>query len=418
MRAPTKRWALAFLMSAGICVNYIDRVNISHAIVFISREMSLTPLQQGLILSSFSWGYVAFMLVGGFLVDRVGGLRTAALASGLWSLATVWSGLAMSPTSLLWSRVVIGAGEAPIFPANARIVREQFPLNERGRATAVFDAGAYLGTALSAPLVVFIMMRAGWRWSFLACAALGLCWTGAWLWLAPRLQVGSEKHPQQGRASILSLRHYTVLLCDRRVAGAAVGFFCYNYVKSFFLTWFPTYLMRERGFDLLTIGWVGIIPPLSAIAGEILAGWATDDMLRRGISIEKARKIPLTLGLMLSGTIALTLIISQGWAVIAVMSVSFAATVAASPSIWAIPGDLAPRPDLVGMLGAVQNMVSNVAGIVAPIMTGFLLSKSHGFSIAIILSSIIGIVGAVIYWVVVSPLTPLRTQQNSVVEAT
>lgn len=408
-----KRWLLGILMSSGILINYIDRVNISHALIPLSEDLNLDHVQQGIILSAFSWGYVAFMAIGGILVDKLGAIRVSAWAATAWSLATALSGGAWNYSSMLFSRLAIGAGEAPIFPADARIVREEFPLEERGKATALFDAGSYVGTALSAPIVVFVMVYLGWRASFFACALLGVIWVVMWLHWAPILiKQESQKALQYPTTRRLSSKTLRKLIFNRKVLGASYGFFCYNYAKSFFLTWFPAYLVTERGFSFLSVGIVGMLPPICAVIGEIFAGTLTDNLIKKGTSVTVARKLPLCVGMLLAGTIILTEFVSSQFFIIALLSFSFAATIAASPGIWAIPGDIAPSSAYVGTIGGIQNTFSNCAGIIAPIITGIIVERTGSFQLALTVSAIVTISGALSYWLIVGPLVPLWKEEE------
>lgn len=401
---------LILLMSSGIVINYIDRVNISHAILPMSRELKLSAIEQGVVLSAFSWGYVLFMLLGGVLVDRAGPVRVAGLAATFWSLGTAWTGLAGSFTSILASRLSVGVAEAPIFPANARLVRDCYPLQERGRATAVFDAGSYVGTAICAPLVVPIIVYLNWRISFVICSLLGLLWVGFWTHSATSLRRRLTSTKPLAAAEEAKPTGAVVggLLRNRKVLGASFGFFAYNYGKSFYLTWFPAYLVNEEGFTFLSVGLAGIVPPLCAIAGELCAGWWTDRAIIRGMSVTFARKLPICLGLILSSSIALSTVVNSKGLILGVLSFAFAANISASPGIWAIPGDIAPRSALVGTIGGIQNTFSNIAGIVAPVVTGYLFGITGSFGLPLLLSGIVSVLGALSYWLVVGILDPLK----------
>jgi MFS family permease len=387
-------------------ISYVDRVNLSHALIPMSKDLGLTTTQQGILLSSFSWGYVAFMGIGGWLVDRIGPVAASVTAGSLWSLATAAMGIAWGFQSALFSRIAVGVGEAPLFPAAARMVRDNFPIEERGRATALFDAGSYVGIAISAPIVVFIMVAYGWRISFIACATLGLGWAAIFLFFTRRLS-----HGEAGEMAISntppSFSEVKRLLTNRKVLGASYGFFCYNYSKSFFLTWFPAYLVSERGFTFLSVGIVAMLPAMAAIAGEIFAGTLTDRLIKQNVSVTVARKLPICAGMVLASTIALTGMVSSQWAVVAVLSFAFASTIAASPGIWAIPGDIAPSRTYVGTIGGIQNTFSNIAGIVAPIVTGLIVARTGSFGAALTVSAVIAISGALSYWFLVGELEPL-----------
>lgn len=402
-----RRWVIGWLMFAGIAINYLDRVNISHTIVPMADEFDISPGAQGVILSAFSWGYVLGMPIGGSLVDRLGPRRMAAAACIAWSAVTLLTSLSTGFISLLVFRVALGAAEAPIFPANARVVRTWFPLHERGTATALFDSGSYVGAALAAPLSVWIIVEWGWRWAFAAFAAGGALWAVVWLWQY-RDEPDADGLVEESDFGF-TVRDVIGLLRLRPVAGAAAGFFCYNYLKSFFLTWFPAYLVSERGFSLLKVGWYALIPPGFAIVGELVAGRMTDGFIRRGRSVTFARRVPLVGGLCLAATIVFATLVDSEALALLFFTVSYTGLIAASPSIWAIPGDLARSHAEVGRIGGAQNTISNIGGIVAPIVTGLLYGVSGSFVLPLALSAVLVVAGALSYLLVVGELRPLPT---------
>lgn len=417
------RWRIGILMFFGIVINYMDRVNISHAIVLIAEDMHLTPVQQGIIMSSFSWGYVFFMLMGGWLVDRFGPRAVNALSCIAWSAFTAMGALVNGYVPFLLSRFLLGAGEAPIFPGNASVVKKWFPLQERGKATALFDVGSYVGAALVAPIIIYLMIKVGWRPSFLIFSAMGIVWSAVWYiyYRDPSqhskisaeetafIKVGDEKKEDSAARSNISIWH---LMSYRKIWGMSLGFFSYNYLKNFFLTWFPSYLIAERGFSFMKVGFVALIPPICAIVAELLVGHLTDVLIKRGVSVTYARKVPLCLGMLLSSVIIFaTFTESPVWTIF-FLSLSYASVISASTGIWAIPGDVAPTHDTVGRIGGIQNTFSNIAGIVAPIITGALFGITGSFTLPLIVSGIIAIIGALSYWFIVGELKPLFIERG------
>lgn len=413
------RWKIGFLMFLGIVINYIDRVNISHAIIPISKDMHLTPFQQGIILSSFSWGYVLFMIPGGWLVDKYGSRIMNSLSASLWSIFTAAAAITTGFMPLLSTRVLLGSGEAPIFPGNARVVRAWFPLKERGRATALFDVGSYVGAALVAPIIIWIILTAGWRFSFLAFGLLGIFWSLIWY----RYYREPEAHPTLSKKEFLfitngintkTLRSHKkklpilTFLKYRQIWGMCLGFFCYNYLKNFFLTWFPSYLVAERGFSLIKVGIYALIPPMCAIIGELTAGYITDKLIQRGVSVTIARKLPLCIGMLTSSVIIGAVLVPNAIMAIVLLSISYTAVISASTGIWSIPGDIANNKDQVGRIGGIQNTFSNIAGIVAPIITGTLFGITHSFVLPLIISGLLAILGAFSYWFIVGEIKPLK----------
>lgn len=416
------RWIIGLLMFLGITINYMDRVNISHAILIISREMHLTSIQEGIILSSFSWGYVLFMLIGGWLVDKWGPRVTHTIAAIAWSLFTAMGAGVNSFLPFLSSRILLGAGEAPIFPGNAHVVKEWYPLHERGKATAIFDVGSYVGAALAAPLVIWMILSFGWRFSFLAFCGLGIVWALVWYWYyrEPEEHKSVSKseldyiqafhNSVTQRAPKASLKSILPLLKYRQIWGMSLGFFCYNYLKNFFLTWFPSYLVAERDFTLIKVGIYALIPPACAIIGELLAGHITDKLIERGVNLTIARKAPLCIGMLLSSVIIGAVFVPNAMMAIVLLSLSYTAIISASTGIWAIPGDIAQHKNQVGTIGGIQNTFSNIAGIVAPIITGWLYGATHSFVLPLTISGILAIVGAFSYWFIVGELKPLKSR--------
>lgn len=399
-----KKWGIVLYMSCGVAISYLVRVNISHAVIPIAEEYSLNELQQGMLLSAFAWGYVALMFLGGILVDKFGALKMSFRSAITWSIFTAISSVGFSWIMIFSSELLAGASEAPIFPANAKIVRNNFEENERGRATAIFDSGSYIGTAISAPLMSFLIINFSWRIAYIIIAIVGIIWAMIWKKLSKLLLDTNNRQikPKINRKNTIKC------LTNKKVIGMSIGFFCYNYIKNFFLTWFPSYLVSEKGFSILKVGVWGIIPSIAAVLGGIISGVITDYLITKGFSKTIARKLPLCVGLVCSSSIILANYTQSGYLALALLSFSFAMAIAASPSIWAIPGDIAPTTDLVGTIGGIQNTVSNIAGIVAPIITGYVVYTTGRFEGALILSGILACVGSFSYIFVVGKLEKIK----------
>lgn len=395
-----KKWWLAIYLGIGISISYLVRVNISHAVIPIAAEYGLNEVQQGMLLSAFAWGYVALMFVGGILVDKLGSLKMSFRSAIIWSIFTAMSSIGFCWPMIFTTEMLAGAAEAPIFPANAKIVRNNYAEDERGRATAIFDSGSYVGTAISAPLMSFLIFNFSWRYAYVLIALMGIIWALIWRKYSRGLIDVNEKtsRTKVDKKTVISL------LKNRKIIGMSIGFFCYNYIKNFYLTWFPSYLVSEKGFSQLKVGVWGMLPSIAAVFGGLLAGALTDRMIRNGVNKTLARKLPLCIGLIASGVIVFADSIQSQYIVIGLLSFSFAMAIAASPSIWAIPGDVAPNVNLIGTIGGIQNTVSNIAGIVSPIITGYLVLVSGDFKIALFVSGLLACLGALSYIFVVGRL--------------
>lgn len=395
-------------MFFGVVINYIDRVSISHAIIVIAKDFHLTPIQQGIVLSSFSAGYVAFMLIGGILVDRFGSRLISALSGITASLFVGVAAIARGFLPLAGTLFSVGVGGAPLFPSNARGVRAWFPVNERGKATALFDVGSYVGAALAAPLITLMIVAYGWRSAFFAIAVVGFIWAAIWYFFYRE----PEEHKHVSEKELAHIQSGNIISANLSTGKISVGELLkhkqiWGMILGFFLTWFPSYLVAERGFTFLTVGFVAFIPPLCAITAELLVAHLTDTLVEHKIPITIAHKAPLCIGMLLSSIIIAGVFVQSPILAIIFLSISYASVISASTGIWAIPGFIAHNKNQVGTIGGVQNTFSNMAGIIAPIVTGTLFATTHSFVLPLVISGILAIVGASSYWFIVGELKPL-----------
>ncbi|MEK0446746.1 MAG: hypothetical protein RLZZ399_2067 [Verrucomicrobiota bacterium] len=410
---------MVFMAFSATAINYIDRANLGVAMPAIARDLHLSSEAQGALLGAFFWTYAAFQLPSGWFIDKVGARIAYAVAVVWWSLFTAAAALARGFGSLFGSRLLLGMGEAPAYPANAKIVAEWFPRRERALATSIFDSGNRVGTALSMPVVVWIVKEFGWRMSFVITGAIGLLWTLVWIriyrspaqhpWITPeeRAYIESDQ-PAAPSAPGASKIRWVDLFRYRTIWGMMLGFFSLNFVIYFFSTWFPTYLVKARGLDLKQMGLLGMIPALVAILGGYLGGFASDRLVRSGMRLSLARKIPLVSGMFLSSSIGLAVLVESTAACIALMSLSYASLAFAAASIWCLPADVAPTKDYVGSIGGIQNFASNLAGVCITGFVGVMLSKTGGFVVPLLVAGGFSILGACSYLFIVPEIKPLN----------
>jgi D-galactonate transporter len=416
--ATNVRWMLVFLCFAGTAINYVDRANLGVAVPFMQKDLHLATWQVGLALSGFFWTYAVFQLISGYLVDRWRPRVTYTIAVVWWSIFTAATALARGFTSLMGFRLLLGVGESAAYPTNAKVVSEWFPRRERATATSIFDNGARVGTALSLPIVVYLIANWGWRTSFVVTGILGVIWAAVWIaaYRLPREhRMANEAeiaHIEQDRGEELARERVHVpwgrLFGYRTIWGMMLGFFCLNFVIYFFITWFPSYLVKARHFDLLKLGTVGAIPPIVAIVGGLLGGFVSDALVRRGWSLTRARKTCLVAGMLVACVIAAAVFVQSAWLAVALLSLSYAGTTFAAASVWSLPADVAPTPHHVGSIGGIQNFASNLAGIALPTYTGFVLAATNGsFVIPLVSAGVAAIVGALSYLLIVGRIEPL-----------
>jgi ACS family glucarate transporter-like MFS transporter len=420
------RWIMIGLAFAAITINYIDRANLSVALPYLDEELHLDPALAGVVLGAFFWTYSLFQLPLGWLVDRVGARTMFAAAVAWWSVFTAATALARGFGSLFGLRLLLGIGEAGAFPAATRVVEEWFPRRERAIASGIYDSGARGGTLLAIPLVTALIAGVGWRGSFLVTGGIGLVWVAVWLWVyrVPRLnrwitpgeltyiEAGGARTEESDAEPTLRWRD---LFRNRTVWGMAAGFGCQSYVIYFFITWFPTYLVRERHFTLLQLGIWGTVPGLVAFAGNFLGGWASDALVRRGRSLTYARKACIVAGMLGSALIGLVGLAPNAALALVLLSISFGSVTFATSSIVALPADIAPTsgPSLAGSIQGFQNGIANLAGIASPVIIGGLYGATGSFGWGLVSAALVALLGCVIYLVVVERIEPLDHRKDT-----
>jgi ACS family glucarate transporter-like MFS transporter len=382
-------------------------------------------------LGAFFATYALFQLPFGHYVDRIGERVMFGVAVVWWSVFSAATALAQGFASLVGLRLALGAGEAGGYPASAKVVSRWFPVRERAFATSIFDNGARAGTALALPVVTALIAWLGWRGAFLVTGGLGFVWVAVWLLFYrkpqdhPRVSPEELAYIEEGGARTEEREadredryagavRYRDLFRYRTVKGMMLGFFCLNYVIYFFITWFPSYLVDARGFDLLKLGVFGVLPALVAMPGAWIGGLVSDGLVRRGKSVTVARKIPLVGGMLFASVIALAVVVPSAGMALALLSLCYASLTFAAASVWSLPADVAPTPAHVASIGGIQNFASNLAGLLGATTTGALIAATGGsYVAALVLSGGLSIVGALSYLFIVGRIEPLPLPAES-----
>ncbi|RQS10171.1 MFS transporter [Burkholderia sp. Bp9002] len=418
---PRIRWAMIFMCFLANVINFIDRANLAIAAPSIRAELGLDAVGMGLVLSAFFWTYAFLQLPAGWFIDKVGVRVSLALAVGWWSAFTVATGAARGLAQLVGVRLMLGVGEAAAIPSFAKVAFNWFPRSERGLASSIFDSGSRVGSALSLPLVAWLISLVGWRGSFVITGGIGIVWALAWWFiyrdperyraiapdavdalLAQRGAPAAAPAADGAKVSWLDLFRY------RTIWGMMIGLFCLNFAIYFFITWFPSYLLQSRGFSLASLGTWGMLPALLAIPGGWLGGYVSDSLFRRGWSATAARKTCLVLGMLMSSSIALSAFVENVWACLALFALAYASLSFAGANVWTLVGEVAPTPAHVASIGGIQNFAGNLAGIFITTFTGVMLSITKGsFAVPLTVAGALCIVGALSYLFVVGKVEPL-----------
>ena len=381
----TVRWRIFAIVFLMVVVNLIDRVALSIAMPTISKEFQLSPTMQGVILSSFFWSYAALQMPGGWLIDRFGPRLLISGATVLWGLFQSLAAFATGGVFLLLTRVGLGAAEAPLFPAGAKLSSIWLSPEERGRGAVFMDSGAPLGAAFGGLIISTLILSLGsWRLAFLVAGVVTvLLGYVAWRYLRddPALHPGvnpAELARIQGPVIASAAIEAPHRIEPRSMAGLLTGRMSWAMINFGLLTWGPSYLSQARGFDLKQLGYATFVIFLSGMAGSLFAGFTADWLLARGF----ARSLVMKGMLGFSGLIALCGLASLpsiADPVVAVAVLSGTVFFLYWGSLyWSLPTILAPR-EKVGLLGGTMNFAGSASGIAVPIITGAILQYSGSY---------------------------------------
>jgi len=414
------RWLVAGLMWSAIAINYIDRTVLSAAAPHLQSEFHLGAMEMGIVMSAFFWSYSLLQLPAGMLADRFGQKLVLGMAVFWWSLATAVTGLATGFKSLVALRVMLGVGEAGSYPSNAGIATRWFPRKERATVAGIFDSGSKLGGAVALPLIAWLLATFDWKVTFSITGALGLVWCVVWVVAfrnSPadhrRVNAAELAYIRDGaeaprRDNALAEVPWYRLFGYRNIWAMCIGFFMINYNSYFFITWLPTYLVKARGMSMMEMGFMASLPLILSMVVEILAGWASDRVYASGrLSLTATRKLFLIVGLLMASSIGLAAFAASPLVAVALLCVAKSGTTVAASQVWALPGDVAPR-NMVSRVAGIQNTVSNMGGVVGPVVTGAIVGATGSFVPALLFSSALIVIAMLNYLFLLGRVEPIQ----------
>ncbi len=394
-----RRWWIVGLLFAASLINYLDRAAISFALPFISRDFHLTAQGKGLLLSSFFWSYALMQLPIGWSADRFNLRWLYAGAFTIWSVAQGLTGLASSLSTLIAFRILLGIGESIYLPGGTKIVSLLFAPRERGLPSGLFDFGTRTGLVLEGILVPWLLVRFGWRRTFLILGFTALLWIAPWLHVFPRrLRALSTSAAAQD----LPWRTIGRSLLNRNLLGICLGFFCFDYYWYVLVTWLPDYLVTVRHLSIVQAGFYASLAFFTFGIAEPIGGWIADSLIRRGWDETATRKgivaIAFTAGVFLIGAMRTA---HTGIAIGLLIGASLVGL--ATGNLLAILQSCAPA-EAVGIWTGAENFAGNLAGIIAPLAVGFLITSHGSYVPGFELASFILLAGVLPYWFVVGNL--------------
>ncbi|GLS45269.1 MFS transporter [Methylobacterium brachythecii] len=420
------RLVIVTMIFVASTINYADRATLSIAGPSLAKDLGLDAVSMGYVFSAFAWSYVLAQLPGGWLLDRYGAKSVYAVAIFLWSSFTLMQGAVgfftgFTAVALLFClRLIVGLAEAPVFPANARITAAWFPASERGTASAFFNSSQYFATVLFTPLMGWVVHNFGWHHVFTFMGVLGIAFALLWT----QVIYGPKEHPSVNQAeldyireggALLDMDGHTratapgqtwetirKLLSNRMLLGIYIGQYCITTLTYFFLTWFPVYLVKERGLSILQAGFAAVLPALCGFAGGILGGWVSDLLLKNGYSLTAARKIPIVGGMLLSMVIIGCNYVQADAVVIGLMALAFFGKGIGALG-WAVVSDTSPKEG-GGLSGGLFNTFGNTAGITTPIAIGYIVQQTGSFNGALVFVGLNALVAVFCYLVIVGEI--------------
>ncbi len=373
------------LLVLALLINYVDRGNLALATPLLKVEWGLSASQLGLLLSAFFWTYTALQFVMGLFVDRWGANRLMALGFLAWSLATVLTGTAVGFVTLLAMRLLLGIGESVMFPASSKILAQHLPEHARGFANGLMNAAMRWGSAIGTLGGGLLIAAYGWRLTFVAIGIVSLLWLPAWWhWKAPA---------QPATGSGAGTGGFSAILRKRAFWGAALGHFCANYLVYFLMSWLPYYLVHERHLSMAAMsvaaGALWVVDSLTSIA----TGTLTDFCIRRGATPTFARKWAMALGFSLAGVSLMGCAIASERTYLPCLIACALGSGAANAGTFAFAQTLA-GPHAAGRWVGLQNGIANMAGVIGPALTGFLVDWTGHFAVAFAVAAVFTLGGA------------------------
>ncbi len=407
LRIWPRRYTVVALLALATAICYVDRVNISIAIIPLARDRGYNAAATGLVLSSFFWGYIGPQMLGGWLADRFGGKRVLSVGVLLWSVGTLLTPAAadISFGALLLMRAVLGLGESVHFPAVHSLAARWTVESERSRAISLYVSGVSFGTAVALIASPVIVLSMGWPAVFYISGILGVIWLLVWLVKAadvPAQCAGVTAHElaliraDQAQAPLAESIPWAAILREKNVWAIVIAHVCNNFGLYIILLWLPSYLHKTFSVPMERLGSYSIVPWIAAFGVGNFSGWIADGLRRQGMSLTAVRKLMQTLAFTL-GAVPMLLLPLANSALVATALV----TAATGGAAFGIAGfaanhlDIAPR--YAGILMGLSNTFAQLPGIIGIALTGFIVNLTHSFAGAFYLIALIYMAGMVCY---------------------
>lgn len=395
---------LLILLCLSVLINYMDRGSLGVAAPAMMSDLHFDPSHMGTLLSAFFWTYALFQIVAGWLVDRYDVKYVYAAGFVFWTVAMISTGVVTSFATLLLVRLMLGIGEAVAYPSYSRILSFGFPETRRGFANAIIDFGTKIAPAIGTRLA-FIIEDHGWRLFFISIGVASMVWLLPWMLLAPRIK------PKQGE--VQQAPPLTEILRKRAAWATFFGLLGFNYAMFFFLTWMPSWLVNERHYTTSEMSIYGALPYCVTAFSAVTWGWLSDRWIEHGKAVDRVRKPIVIAGLLLAAAMIPLALVPDRTLSTAALLVGFFGLGMYTSNCWAITQSLAGE-SAAGKWTGLQNCVGNFGGILAPLVTGWVVKEFGAYQYAFYAVSVMLVMGASMYAFVLGPIQRIQWYQRPV----
>ena len=396
---------VVLLLATAVFINYVDRGSLATASPLLKDELGLSNSEMGVLLSAFFWSYAPLQPVAGWLAQRFDVRHVLGAGLLIWATATALTGLATTFAELLALRILLGFGESVAYPCNSKLLAQRATEHERGRANGLIGAGQALGPTFGTLVGGLVMARFGWRAAFVAFGLVSL------LWLVPWAAVTRGGAATGGAASIMRPLPYRIILKQRALWGSSLGSFCSFYAYYFVLSWLPLYLVKAHGFSVSEMAQIGAGVYAVHAASAAAVGWWSDRRIIAGASPGRLRKTLLVGGLL--GVAVLMMACARAGPALSILLLASTAALfgTQTPNIYSLSQTLG-GPRAAGQWMGVQNMIGNLAGVAAPLITGLVLDATGRYFWAFAIAAGVALAGTFAFGMLIPQIEPVAWPEH------
>lgn len=404
----TKGIGIILLLSSGMFINSFDRGALGVAAPVMLKELHMDAGVMGLALSAFYFSYILFMVPVGRFADKYGAKKALGWAAALWSLASASTGLINGLYGLIMARLFVGAGETAGNPLSAKVINENFQSSQRATATGFCLSGTKLGMAAVPIVMGYLLTTLNWRWAFVITGVSSLLWCVCWYFFYKENVVQTKVETNSPKAKI----PWKQFLTNRTVLGLMITKFFLDYLWVLFVSWLPAYLVMEKGFSIIKMGLYASIPWVLSFAAQPAMGYFSDWLIRKGVSVTKARKYSLVGSQLVAALVIAVGFVDDPLIAVILLAINITGESASAGIMWTILAEVSPK-GMGGTVSSAINTVSSIAGILAPTVTGFIYKFTGSFQMALFIAGVGVLISACSILFIVPEIKPIELERSN-----